>query len=202
MSNDIWIQLTFNSNGDFEGKDELVEKLREVCVVQVRKEWYPAACTGAEFFAIINLNLTFTAFLNNVLIPGAEFWAFTTACKVIWKAFGNFLKKNGGFELQTLTLTFNDVTIVVNETLDNHYGFLVKLYQILPKNWVKFQELGIKDIIKIELPIFPNDLNDDLLKEYCTDGVETPDNCLWMISHELGLESCYYSPAKMKIVFP
>lgn len=28
MCNDIWIQLTFNSNGDLEGKDELIEELR------------------------------------------------------------------------------------------------------------------------------------------------------------------------------
>lgn len=55
MSKDIWIQLTFNSNGNFEGKDELIEDIRKVCVVQERKEWYPAACNDAEFFAILNL---------------------------------------------------------------------------------------------------------------------------------------------------
>lgn len=200
MCNDIWIQLTFNSNGDLEGKDELIEELRKVCVVQERKEWYPAACTGSEFFAALNFNLTLTAFLNNVLIPGAELWAFTAACKAVWKAFGNFLKKNEGFELQTLTLTFNDATIVVNETLENHYGFLVSLYQILPKHWAKLQKLGLKNIDRIELPVLPNDNSIDLLEKYCTDDEKSPENCLWMIRYELGLEYCYYCPAIMDVV--
>ena len=202
MNNDIWIQLTFNSNGEFEGKEELIEELRQVCVVQEHKKWYPAACTGAEFFAALNFNLTFTAFMNNVLIPSTEFLLFTAACKAIWNAFSTFLKKNEGFELQKLTLTFNDATIVVNETLDNHYGFLVKLFQSLPKHWAKFQELGLNDIIKIELPVLPNDRNADLLEKYCTEEVVTPDNCLWLIRYELGFENCCYSPAKMEIVWP
>ncbi len=202
MSNDIWIQLTFNSNGQLEGKEELIEELREVCVVQEHKKWYPAACTGAEFFAALNFNLTFTAFLNNVLIPGAELWAFTTACKAIWKTFSNFLKKNEGFELQILTLTFNDATIVVNETLENHYGFLVRLFQSLPKHWAKLQELGLKNIDRIELPVLPSDDSVDLLEKYCPEEVVTPENCLWLIRYELGLECCYYCPTMMKVVWP
>lgn len=200
MCNDIWIQLTFNSNGVFEGKDELIEELRKVCVVQERKKWYPAACTGAEFFAALNFNLTFTSFLNNVIIPNVEFLAFIVACKAIWKATSTFMKKNEGFELQTLTLTFNDATIVVNETLENHYGFLVRLFQSLPKHWAKFQELGLKDINRIELPVLPTDDSVELLEKYCTEEVENPENCLWLIRYELGLEHCYYSPAMMKVV--
>lgn len=199
-SNDIWIQLTFNSNGDFEGKDELIEELRQVCVVQERQKHYPAACTGAEFFAALNFNLTFTSFLNNVIIPNVEFLAFIVACKAIWKAASTFLKKNEGFELQTLTLTFNDATIVVNETLENHYGFLVRLFQSLPKHWTKLQALGLKNINRIELPVLPTDDSVELLEKYCTEEVETPENCLWLIRYELGLEHCYYCPAIMDVV--
>jgi hypothetical protein len=202
MSNDIWIQLTFNSYGNFEGKDELIEELRKVCVVQERKKWYPAACTGAEFFATLNFNLSFTAFLNNVIIPNVVFLAFIVACKAIWKAASSFLKKNKGFELQTLTLTFNDATIVVNETLENHYGFLVRLFQSLPKHWAKLQELGLKNIDMIELPVLHTDASVELLEKYCSEEGETPENCLWLISYELGLEHCYYSPAMMKVVWP
>lgn len=178
----------------------MIEELRKVCVVQERKKWYPAACTGAEFFAVLNFNLTITTFFNNVLIPSAELWLFTTACKAICKAFSKFLKKNSGLEFQTLTLTFNDATIVVNETLANHYDFLVQLYQVLPKHWVKFQELGIKEIINIESPILPNDSNVDLIERYCTGNEITPESCLWLIHYELGLEHCFYNPAIMNFI--
>lgn len=201
MIKDIWIQLTFNSKGDFEGKDEFVEELRKVCVVQERKEWYPSACSGYEFIAEVLFNSTFGDFIQNIVLPGLAWDVLKLSCSKIWEAFRKFTEKNEGFELQTLTLTFNDATIVVNETLDNHYGFLVRLFQILPKHWVKFQELGIKDIIKIELPLLPNDESVELLEKYCTEEVETPDNCLWIIQYELGLESCYYSPAMMQLVW-
>jgi len=53
MTNDIWIKITFNSKEQVEGKNELIEELRQVCVVQERKLWYPSCDSGAEFFAEI-----------------------------------------------------------------------------------------------------------------------------------------------------
>jgi hypothetical protein len=58
----------------------------------------------------------------------------------------------------------------------------------------------LKDVIKIELPVLPNDNSVELLEKYCTDEDETPENCLWYIKYELGLETCYYCPALMKLV--
>ena len=89
--------------------------------------------------------------------------------------------------------------LTVNETLDNHYGFLVYLYQVLPKHWAKLHELGLKDIIMIELPVLPNENNVELLQLYCSDKVETPENCLWSIQYHLGLDNCYYCPATIDL---
>ena len=200
MNNDIWIKITFNCESNLEGKEELIEDLRKVCVVQERKLWYPAACTGSEFFAEILFNSPLTQFIQNIVIPGLAWDALKFGCSKVWEAFSKFAKKNEGFDLQTLTLTFNDASVNVNGTLGNHYGFLVHLFQCLPKHWAKFQALGLKDIIKIELPVLPNKYNVELLQQYCTEEDKTPENCLWYLEYELGLENIYYSPALMKIV--
>lgn len=202
MTNDIWIKITFNSKEQVEGKNELIEELRQVCVVQERKLWYASADTGAEFFAEVLFNTPLGQFVQNVVIGGLVWDALKMSCAKIWDAFSTFAKKNGSIDLQSLTFSFNDATVKINGTLGDNYGFLVRLFQSLPKHWAKFQELGIKDIIKIELPVLPNDHSVELLEKYCTEEVETPENCLWMIRYELGLESCYYSPAKMEIVWP
>lgn len=196
----IWIKITFNSCGEFEGKDEFLEELREVCVVQERELWYPAACTGGEFFAEVLIDSPLAHFVKDVVICGVAWDLLKAACTKIWEAFSRFAKKNEGFDLQTLTLAFNDTTVKVNGTLGNHYGFLVSLFHSMPKHWARFQQLGLKDIIEIELPVLPNEDNEELLQCYYTEEDTTPENCLWHIQYELGLETCYYSPALMKIV--
>lgn len=202
MTNDIWIKITFNSKEQVEGKDELMEELRQVCVVQERKLWYPSCDSGTEFFVEILFNSPLSLFIQNVVIPGLAWDALKICCSKLWDAFTKFERKNGGVDLQTLTLTFNDATVKVNGTLGNNYFFLVRLFQCLPNHWERLQELGLKDIIKIELPVLPNDNSIELLEKYCTEEDETPENCLWYIRYELGFENCYYSPALLKVVWP
>lgn len=200
MNNDIWIKITFNSKENVEGKDELINELRQVCVVQERKLWYPSFDFGSEFFAEVLFNCDLAKFIQNVVIAGIAWDAIKIACIKVWSAFAKFAERNEGTDLQTLTLNFNDAIIKVNGILGDNYLFLVKLFQCLPKHWNKLQELKLNDIIKIELPVLPNDHSVELLEKYCTEEDETPENCLWHIHYELGLENCYYSPLKKKIV--
>ena len=200
MTNDVWIKITFNSKERVEGKEEMIEELRQVCVVQERKLWYASFDSGSEFFAEVLFNTGLGLFIKNVVVPGLEWDAIKYACSKIWSAFSKFAERNDGLDLQTLTLSFNDATVKVNGTLGDNYLFLVKLFQCLPKHWAKFQSIGISDIIKIELPVLPNEHNVELLQQYCTEDEETPENCLWYIRYQLGLESAYYSPALMKLL--
>ena len=66
----LWIRIEFNTYNQYNGADGLISELREICPVQAPTRWYPAACTGLEFVLGLNLNLSLSAFLNNVLIPG------------------------------------------------------------------------------------------------------------------------------------
>ena len=201
MNNNIWIKITFNSKEKVEGKDELLEELRQVCVVQERKLWYPSFDSGSEFFAEVLFNCDLAKFVHDVVIAGLAWDAIKIACIKVWKAFTTFAERNEGLDLQKLTLTFNDATIQVNGILGNNYLFLVKLFQCLPKHWNKFRELKLKDIIKVELPVLPNDNSVELLDKYCPKEDDTPENCLWYMRYELGLETCYYCPSLMKIVW-
>lgn len=72
-NNSAWIRIQFNKDNQYEGSEELVKELKEICPVQVSTKWNPSACTGLELLLTLNFNLSFGAFLNNVLIPGAEF---------------------------------------------------------------------------------------------------------------------------------
>ncbi len=61
------------------------------------------------------------------------------------------------------------------------------------------KELGVDNIIKIELPHSPESRDDYL--DYSIDSEkQTPENCLWLISYQLGLESCCYSPAQQELL--
>lgn len=202
MNNDIWIRITFNACGNFNGKEEFVDELRQFCVVQKREIWYPAACSGHEFIAEVFFNSDFGDFVHNIVLSGFAWDILKLSCSKIWKAFRKFTEMNEGFELQTLRLTFNDVTIKVNETLDDHYVFLAKLFLCLPKHWSNFYKLGIKNIVKIELPLYPNDCNFDILDRFEPDEVKDPEKCIWYICYELEMETCYYSPEIMRVVCP
>ena len=192
-NNSIWIRIQINNYRLLEGLDELISELSELCTVQTRKEWYPASCTGCEFLVALNFNLTLEAFLNNVLIPGAELWAFTKICKKVWDTFSKFLKKNEGFDLQNLELCFNDVTVRVIGSPT--YGTLVKLYQSFPHNFEILKKNEITDISEIILPYS--------LRKNEEEGITTPEwaywdtpeeEILWKIRYLLGCETCYYSP--------
>lgn len=195
----MWVKLTFNSNGTFQGKEEFIEDLKGICVVQVREQWYPAACTGFEFLAEILINEDVTDFIKNVIVAGATWDVLKSMCSKIWDAFKKFVQDNEEFDLQKLTLSFNDATIVIHGVLEDQKGFLMGLYQCLPDHWIKLKEMGVDNIIKIELPYLPK-LRDDLQDYFNDCEKQTPENCLWLISYQLGLESCYYSPAQQKLL--
>lgn len=198
-NNAIWIRIQINNYSLLEGQDELISELSELCIVQAKKKWYPAACTGCEFLVALNFNLTLEAFLNNVLIPGAELWAFTKICRKVWDTFSKFLKKNEGFDLQNLELCFNDVTIRVVGSPT--YGTLVKLYQSFPHHFEILKKKEITEMSEIILPY--TECIDEESGETTYDWTywDTPEEkLLWKIRYLLGCETCYYCPKKEIII--
>lgn len=199
-NNGIWIRIQFNTNNQYEGADELVSELKEICPVQTSTKWYPAACTGLEMLLSLNLNLSLSAFLNNVLIPGAEFAGVCAAAKAIWKSFDKFYKKNEVIELNEFSLNFDDVTILLKNVMS--YGALQKFYEELPEHLRHLESDGVKNISEITLP-YIEQIDDETGKiSYRRWSLEDGDDedLLWKIDYERGLEKCYYSPRKKEVI--
>lgn len=196
MNNNIWIRIAFNNCGTFEGREDFVKELKQICVVQERDKWYPAACTGTECIVEFLLNMS----LADLIVQGLAWDALKKTCNSIWKSFNKFISSNQGIDFQKLTFSFNETTVVVNEPLDNLLSFLHDLYSCLHQHWPILKQKGINNIDKIELPVMPNDSNSDILKYVDFDIEETPENCMWKITYNYGLNVCYYNPVSKQII--
>lgn len=196
----LWIRIEFNTYNQYEGADELISDLREICPVQAPTRWYPAACSGLEFVLGLNFNLSLSAFLNNVLIPGVEFAGVCAAAKAVWKCFERFYKKNEAIEIKELELTFDDVTILLEDVLS--YGALLQLYREFPEHLRHLESEGIKNISKIRLPYIKDTDEDTGEVSYRAWSLEDSDDdeIFWKIVYELGLEICFYNPRKKEVI--
>ncbi len=194
MENRIWIQIQFNNYNQYDGCEELIEELKEICPVQERKKWYPSAGTGLELLLALNFNLSLSAFLNNVFIPGLEFAGVVKAANLIWKSFDKFLKKNEEFEIHQLELTFDDVVIKVEGCPT--YGMLLNLYQQLPHHLEVLKGNGLEDICEIKLPYIMNTDGEADKKTFEVAYWDDNENeHLWRIRYNLGCETVFYKPA-------
>lgn len=199
-NNGVWIRIQFNTYNLYEGSDDLVKELKEICPVQSSTKWYPAACTGYELLLSIDFNLSLSAFINNVLIPGAEFAGVCYAAKSIWKIFDKFITKNDTIEIQELNLNFDDVTIEIESVMS--YTALQKVYNDISDHLQYLESKNIKDIYKIKLP-FIKDIDDKDKPYYRKWSLEDGDDeeLFWEIIYERGLERCFYNPNLKEIIF-
>ena len=200
VRNDIWIRIEFNTNNQYEGTDELLEELREICPVQAPTKWYPAACSGLELVLALNFNLSLTAFINNVLIPGAEFAGVGAVAKRVWKCFEKFYRRNKAIELKKLELTFDDVTLLFKNVMS--HDALLKFYCDFPEHLCYLEGEGIKNICNIRLP-YISEIDEATGKvSYREWSLEDGDDevIFWMVDYERGLEKCFYNPQKREVI--
>ena len=200
MDNQIWIRIEFNNDCHLQGKEELLDELREVCPVQVRNKWYPSAFPGLEFLVSLNFNLSLAEFVNNVVIPNVEFLALYKVCSKVWDAFRRFLEKNKDFDLQQLNLTYDDVVIRFKGS--PNYVAMVQFYQNIGHHLQVLQNNNITDIFEISLPYAEVEDDEKGSKSIREVWWDYPDaDLLWKIKYMLGCETCYYNPVNETIVY-
>lgn len=197
IENKIWIRIQINNKSELEGKEELVTMLRELCPVQERKIWYPSACTGMEFLLSLNFNLSIIDFLNNVLIPGGEYWLLSETVKKIWSVFSDFLKKNKGSDLQKLDFIFDDVIIEI--THNPSYGTLLGLYRDFPRHIKILQKQSITEISKIVMP-YKLEINEDEGTQNFVPSYWDEEEQWWRVEYLWGCENCFYNPSTEKLI--
>ena len=200
MDNNIWIRLTFYHDNQLKCKEELVTELRQVCTVQVNTEWCAAASSGTELVAEILANVSLSDWFENALIFGLAWDAFKHSVSNIWNAIIGFSKKNEEVDLHKLIIKCNDINIVLNGVMGDQLAFAHDMYDCIRSHWPTLHKEDIKDIIRIELPLRPNDSNSDVMQYIDFDVDETPDNCAWKITYNLGLDVCYYVPSLKRVI--
>ncbi len=198
--NNLWIRITFNSNNYLKEKESFVSELKKVCPVQVREEWYPSACTCFEFYVELFINSPLGVFIKEIVIPGMAFEMTKSAFFSISNSLKAFLDKNEEFNLEYLQLSFDDITIKINDVIS--YGFLLRFSKSLPHHLEVLKSLDVTEISMIELPfIQSNDYNEDydypLLSPTDEDSEE---EYIWKITYLYGCDHCYYSPYHEKLV--
>lgn len=199
MENKTWIRIGFNNACYLEGKDELLKELREVCPVQSRDEWLPSAFPGFELFLDINFNLNLHDFINNVVIPNAEFIGLIKVCKQIWTAFKSFLDKNEEYDFQHFNLYFDDVVIVFRG--NPSYGTMMKVYQSLHHHLDVLEKNNITEISEIRFPYCEEENEKTGETEYMETYWDNEDKeLLWKVKYMLGCETCFYNPQKESII--
>jgi len=194
MENNVWIRITFITASQLKGEDELVNELKEICVVQSPKKHLAAFCSGFEFFTELYLNVTLEEFIKNVVITGLAWDGTRAVIAKIWEAFKKFLERNDSFDLQRLQLNFDDAVIRINGV--SSYGFLLRLYQSFPHHFEVFRKNGMAEISLIRLPyIEKQDEETGRIKMEDPDFDTPEEEYLWRVEYLNGCNVCYYKPA-------
>ena len=194
MENNVWIRITFITASQLKGEDELVNELKEICVVQSPKKHLAAFCSGFEFFTELYLNVTLEDFIKNVVITGLAWDGTRAVIAKIWEAFKKFLERNDSFDLQRLQLNFDDAVIRINGV--SSYGFLLRLYQSFPHHFEVFRKNGMAEISLIRLPyIEKQDEETGRIKMEDPDFDTPEEEYLWRVEYLNGCNVCYYKPA-------
>ena len=194
MENNVWIRITFITASQLKGEDELVNELKEICVVQSPKKHLAAFCSGFEFFTELYLNVTLEEFIKNVVITGLAWDGTKAVIAKIWEAFKKFLERNDSFDLQRLQLNFDDAVIRINGV--SSYGFLLRLYQSFPHHFEVFRKNGMAEISLIRLPyIEKQDEETGRIKMEDPDFDPPEEEYLWRVEYLNGCNVCYYKPA-------
>ena len=198
MENKIWIRIESNNYCLLEGKDELIENLRQVCVVQEKKVWYPAACTGFEFVSEILFNSTLSEFIQNIVVGGLAWDVIKKTCVKILESLGNFAQKNNEFDFGNWKLCFDDVTIIVSENLN--YAQIVNIYQKFPYHLENLKKKDISQITQIELMYYES-IKEESHKTEIKKVCDVSENeLLWKVWNSYGCGRCYYIPANETLI--
>lgn len=204
METKIWVNITFNAYDQMAGKDEFLATLKqEGVVVQERKKWYPAYCTGQEIGLVcILINSPILKFLVGAAAGGM---VWDMAKEYIPKLFDSLSKlrlQNQDFSVNCLRFEFDDITIKIRSLHDVDYAYLQDTFFNMGEHIKYLNNHEINDIKEISLPYVKNDENFEENKEMYTTSWEFTNQIdyYWKIEYDSGCMTCYYNPKDKYIV--
>lgn len=204
METKIWVNVTFNSYDQLKGKEEFIAALKQDgVVVQERKEWYPAFCTGQEIGIVyILINSPIFQFLVEAAAAGMAWDMAKEYIPKMFDALRMLKKQNQDFSVGCLRFEFDDITIKIRSLYDVDYAYLQDTFFNMGEHIEYLNAHDITDIREISLPYVRSDgpyvENTD---EYALSGDYVKEKeYFWKIEYSNGCMKCYYNPKDKAIV--
>lgn len=193
----ITVRLRSYTANQLQGLDEFESDLSKMYNVQHTERWIPAFATGTELGLIFTIGSCILPFIKNVVIPGLEWDLIKDVFSALWKGLDKLSKKNDEFDIQTLELQFNDVTIKVNDVMAGNYGSLTKLFVSMYEQLQNLRKQGIEDICQIEVPFVKDDVSEEGFRQ---DFAEDDFNGYWWkVTYLKGCSQCWFNPESGEI---
>lgn len=204
METKIWVNITFNSYDQLKGKEEFIAALKQDgVVVQERKKWYPAFCTGQEIGIVyILINSPIFQFLVEAAAAGMAWDMAKEYIPKMFDALRKLKKQNQDFSVGCLRFEFDDITIKIRSLYDVDYAYLQDTFFNMGEHIEYLNAHDITDIREISLPYVRSDgsyvENTD---EYALSGDYVKEKeYFWKIEYSNGCMKCYYNPKDKAIV--
>ena len=159
METKIWVNITFNSYDQLKGKDEFLATLKQDgVVVQERKEWYPAFCTGQEIGIVyILIKSPIVQFLVEAAAAGMAWDMAKEYIPKIFDALRKLKNQNQDFSVGCLRFEFDDITIKIRSLHDVDYAYLQDTFFNMGEHIEYLKISNITDIKEISLPYVRSD---------------------------------------------
>lgn len=195
----IWISINVNSYSLLEGTDDFVSELKENYPVQFRKNWYPATCEGTEIIIQFFTDTALGSFLSNVVFAGIAYDITKSIFKKAWEALLKFIERNNAIDIQQLEFISDDITIRIDDVMNDNYLNLALLVQQLHEHLKNLDSKGIKKISLIRLPVVGEESADFNVPEEIQNGKKFTD-CIWCVEYDLGCNWCYYNSSTGELI--
>lgn len=189
MDNIVFIKYQYPSDSKLIGRDDFNDELRKYYIVQDRVVW---ASHCYELYELWN----FQILINNPII---HFMAGAIVSGLFWdelkkilanalEALKRFQEKNENFQISEMTFEFDDITIVLCQSVASDYRLICNFFVNLECLIRLMKANGIDDIYRISYPfneiferenpgfidaIFLEDLENSYIKIDYFDGCET-----------------------------
>ena len=204
METKIWVNITFNAYDQLKGKDEFLVALKQDgVVVQERKKWYPAFCTGKEIGIVyILINSPIFQFFVEAAAAGMAWDLAKEYIPKMFDALRKLKKQNQDFSVGCLRFEFDDVTIKILSLQDVDYAYLRDTFFNMREHIEYLNTHDITDIREISLPYVKEDKNfEENQDKYTTPWEFTKEiDYYWRIEYGNGCMTCYYNPKDKAIV--
>lgn len=204
METKIWVNITFNAYDQLKGKDEFLVALKQDgVVVQERKEWYPAFCTGQEIGIVyILVNSPIFQFFVEAAAAGMAWDMAKEYIPKMFDALRKLKKQNQDFSVGCLRFEFDDITIKIRSLYDVDYAYLQDTFFNMGEHIEYLNAHDITDIREISLPYVKEDKNfEENQDKYTTPWEFTKEiDYYWRIEYRNGCMTCYYNPREKAIV--